>query len=90
MPTDTRDQLDTIISHLARMDKRDRLRTWGGFVRALIGLIPIILLVLSTWYFYKHSDELLQKITREAAKQASTMAPSEDMMKKLEKYLPKK
>lgn len=67
------EKMDLILVYLHRMDKRDRLRTWGGFVRGLIGLIPIILLVWSTWYFLKHGDELMMKMTKYAAESAAGM-----------------
>jgi hypothetical protein len=77
-------QLDVLISHLARMDRRDRLRTFGGFIRGLLGLIPLILLLLSTWYFYKHSAEIMQQVTEQSAKAAAkyTQSGSEALMRK--------
>ena len=68
------DKLDIIIEHLRRMDKRDRLRTWGGFFKGMISLIPIIVLLGSIWYMVEHGDELLQKIAQQAAKEASAIA----------------
>lgn len=53
------------------MDKRDRLRTIGGFFRSILGLIPLLFFIFSAWYVYEYSDELLKKITEEAAKQAA-------------------
>ncbi|MEK7591191.1 MAG: hypothetical protein AAB489_03220 [Patescibacteria group bacterium] len=64
-------RLDKIVEHLERMDRRDRLRTWGGFVRSLIALVPMIIFLLSAWYLYNNTDEMLKKITEEAAKQAA-------------------
>ena len=84
------DKLDIIIEHLHRLDARDRLRTWGGFFRGLIGLIPIAVLLLSIWYMYEHGDELLQKITQQAAKEAAAMAGDNtgELMKKIELVFP--
>lgn len=53
------------------MDRRDRLRTIGGFFRGIIGLLPIILVLASAWYVYQNSDKLLKQVTEEAAKQAA-------------------
>ncbi len=64
------DKLDFIIMYLERMDKRDRLRTWGGFIRGLLGLIPLAIMLASVWYLINHGDEFLQKITEQAARQA--------------------
>ena len=63
-------KMDTIIEYLERMDKRDRLRTIGGFVRSLLGMIPLLLTLWGVWYMFSHGDEILQKITEQAAHQA--------------------
>ncbi|MEK7218714.1 MAG: hypothetical protein AAB728_04585 [Patescibacteria group bacterium] len=73
MPPETSDdKIDTIIYHLERMDRRDRLRMWGGFFRGLIALIPILIFLFATWYSIRHMDEIIQKVTSEAAKQAAS------------------
>lgn len=74
-PRTTEDKLDLIVRHLERMDKRDRLRTWGGFFRTIIGFIPLVIFLFSAWYFYNNADEILKKITAEAAEQALKMTP---------------
>ena len=56
--------------HLERLDRRDRLRTWGGFFRGLLAIIPIAILIFSTWYAYAHLDELLKKVATQAAQSA--------------------
>lgn len=68
------DRLDIIIEHLRRMDKRDRLRMIGGFFKGILGLIPIAVMLASIWYVFVHGDELLQKITQQAAQQAASFA----------------
>ena len=72
------------------MDKRDRLRTWGGFFKGLIGLIPIVVMLGSIWYVYEHGEELLQKITQQAAKEAAAMTSDSagDIMKQIELVFP--
>lgn len=71
----TEDKLDAIVMHLERLDKRDRLRTWGGFVRTILGFIPLIFFIVTAWYFYNHTDEILTKITEQAAEAALKMTP---------------
>jgi hypothetical protein len=63
--------LEQILVHLERMDRRDRLRTVGGFVRTIISLVPMVIFLASMWYVYKHTDELITKVSQEAAKQAA-------------------
>jgi len=53
------EKLDVIIKYLHRIDKRDRIRMWSGTIHSLMTLIPLILTLLSLWYFYTHSAELL-------------------------------
>ena len=65
------DTLDQILEHLKNLDRRDRLRTWGGVFRSILGLIPIVIFIYSMWYFYQHGDEVLEKIARQAAIQAA-------------------
>ena len=65
------DKLEDILQCLERMDRRDRMRTIGGTIRSLLHLIPLLLILWSTWYFYEHSDEVLRTISGVAAEQAS-------------------
>ena len=67
----TDDKLDQILHHLAAMDKRDRLRTWGGFIKGIIGLVPAIVFIWGMWYFYQHGDDIMAKIAKTAAEQSS-------------------
>lgn len=85
----TNDRLDVIISHLERMDRRDRLRTVGGFLRSLLTLIPLVLFLGSAWYVYTHSTEIIARITAEAAKQAAGVAggQGEEWQKTIEQYM---
>ncbi|PIR48690.1 hypothetical protein COU80_03225 [Candidatus Peregrinibacteria bacterium CG10_big_fil_rev_8_21_14_0_10_55_24] len=71
--TSVEEKLDEIVLRLKHLDRRDRLRTIGGFFRGVIGLIPIAVLLLSVWYFYEHGDELLAKIAQQAAEQAASV-----------------
>ena len=67
-PASTNDKLDVIIDYLHRMERRDRIRLTGGTLRSLIALIPIIIVVGSTWYFYLHSNEILTQIIEQSSK----------------------
>lgn len=83
-------QLEEILEHLRRMDQRDRLRTWGGFFRSMLTLIPIVFFVWSLWYFYKNSAEIMKTVANQAASAAAeyTQKQSKDM---LDQYMfPKK
>ena len=82
------DKLDQILTHLQNLDRRDRLRTWGGFFRGIIGLIPAIAFLWGIWYFYQHGDEVLAKIAKEAATQAAevTRMGSEGIFDQLKNF----
>jgi len=86
----TDDKLDIIIGFLRRMDKRDRLRMWGGFFKGMLALIPLIIMLASIWYVFAHGDELLQKITQQAAREAATITgeSTEGIMKQIELVFP--
>ena len=81
--------LEQILLHLERMDRRDRLRTIGGFVRTLIAVIPVIIFLWGSWYAYMHYDELLRKVAEESAKQAAkyTQQQSAGMVEQVQKMI---
>lgn len=64
-------QLSEILEHLRRMDARDKLRTWGGFIRGIIAIVPLILLLWSAWYFVEHGAEMMKMIADTAASSAA-------------------
>lgn len=64
-------KLDEVVEHLRRLDRRDRLRTIGGFVRSLFAIIPLIFFLWSAWYLVQHGDELMKKIANTAASSAA-------------------
>lgn len=80
------EKLDMILIYLHRMDRRDKLRTVGGFFRGMLGLIPLALLLWSTWYFIEHGDEFMKQITTEAVKQSAEYSQG-SMMEQLEEYM---
>ena len=79
------DQLEEILDILYQMNKRDRLRTMGGFFKGLISMIPIIVLLASLWYAYEYGDVLLEKVSESAARQAAkvTQQGSADIMDRI-------
>jgi len=92
MPTDTRpktndEKLDAIVQHLEQMNKRDRLRTIGGFIRGLLGLIPLVVLLWSLWYFAQNGEALMKMIANQAASSAAqyTQGQSQGLLDELTK-----
>jgi hypothetical protein len=73
----TEQKLDQIIGILERMNTRDKIRTWGGFVRSLLHLIPLIIVIWSAWFAYAHWDELLKEISKAAAEQSAAVMQSQ-------------
>lgn len=71
MPKTTDGKLEEMLLHLRRMDKRDKMRMWGSFVKGIIGIVPAIIFLWGTWYLYQNGDAVLQKIAAEAAQQAA-------------------
>lgn len=76
-PTSIEGKLDLIITHLQHMDRRDRIRMWGGGIRSAIAIIPIILFLVSTWYFATHAAEIMKSITDAAAASAANYTKSQ-------------
>ncbi|MDD5054654.1 MAG: hypothetical protein PHZ00_00105 [Candidatus Peribacteraceae bacterium] len=70
-PMNNDEKLDAIVLYLDQMNKRDRLRTVGGFIRGLIGLIPVVVVLGSLWYFASHGEELMKMIANQAASSAA-------------------
>lgn len=92
-PTTTTDQkLEAILEHLQNMDRRDRIRTWGGFVRGVISIVPVFVLLWSVWYTYEHGAELLEMISKQAAKQAAEVTKDSalNMQERFQEYFPTK
>jgi len=86
-PKNTKEQLDLILHYLNKINKRDRLRTIGGFFRGILGLIPIAVMLFALWYAYAHGDELLEKITKMAAEQATSMTTESINMDAIQKLI---
>jgi len=54
------EKLDVIITYLHRIDRRDKIRMSWTTIHSLLTIIPLILTILSLWYFYMHSADLLK------------------------------
>lgn len=66
------EKVDVIIAHLERLDRRDRLRMWGGTVRSVIALIPMLFFLWSAWYLYAHGTEIFDLMLQQSARSAAT------------------
>ena len=71
MPESTDEKLAEILLHLRRMDKRDRVRMWGSFVRGIIGILPVVVFLYGAWFFYQNGEDFMQKMIDASAKQAA-------------------
>lgn len=75
--------VEEILAILHRMDRRDRARMVGSVIRSVIGLIPLLLLLWSTWFLIVHGQEFIQQITEQTVKNTigvGTSAPSLDKL----------
>ncbi len=72
--TNIEQKLDAIIEYMQRMDRRDKWRMIGSFIRSAITIIPVIIVIWSSIYFAQHWEEIMKSITDmsvTAAKQAA-------------------
>ncbi len=78
-------KMDTIILHLERIDRRDRLRMWGGVLHSLLTIVPIVFFAWSTWYLYAHFDEIMGAMMEQSAKSAAAATGQgyEDILRQL-------
>ncbi len=88
-------QLTEILELLRRMDKRDRLRTWGGFFRSILHLIPLIIIIWSSWYAFANWETLLKEVSKAAAEQSAAIMQkqgngiSKQLQEQMQKLMPK-
>ena len=93
-PPTTDEKLDVIVAIPQKMDRRERWKMWGAFIRGTLSLIPVIIVVAATWYTIVNGDALLKKITALAAEQAGRVAAQNagslvDQFNQFNKYLTK-
>lgn len=95
-PVSANAQLAEILELLRRMDKRDKLRTWGGFFRSILHLIPLALIIWSTWYAFANWETLLKEVSKAAAESSAAVMQnqgsgfSKQLQDQLQKMMPKK
>lgn len=85
-PKTVEEKMDVIIAHLERIDRRDRMRMWGGVFHSILTIVPIVFFAWSTWYLYAHFDEVMGAMMRQAGASAaaSTGQGYEDIMKQIQ------
>lgn len=71
IPPTTDAKLEEILIILRKMNKRDFWRSWGSTIHSALTLIPIALLLWSTWYFANHAQEIMKMMAEAAAKSAA-------------------
>ena len=86
-PSDT-DLLRQIVERLDRLDRRDRLRTWGGFFRSLLGIAPALFFLWAAWYGVTHIDDIIRKVAAESAKATAqyTQQQTSNFVEEMQKY----
>lgn len=74
-----------MIWHLERMDRRDKMRMWGGALHSLLTIVPIVFFAWSTWYLYAHFDEIMSQMMRQSAQSAAeaTGQSYDDVLKQI-------
>lgn len=74
LPENDSERLDRVIYYLEKMDKRDRARAWGSFLKVLIvwGVV-----IGSTWYALKYGPALIDQMTKKVLNQAAEQSQVE-------------
>lgn len=90
-PTDTGESLQEIVAILHRIERRDRVRTWGSLLRSTLGLLPLVIFLWSLYYVYQNGEALMKQIIRETVSQTASFTPDSDsgFLKELERLFPK-
>lgn len=63
------ERLDQMISLLDHMNRRDKWRTVGGFIKGAVTVIPTLILLLSSVYLYLYGSDLIQYLIKETTAQ---------------------
>ena len=85
-PKTVEEKLDVMIWHLERMDRRDKMRMWGGLLHSLLTIIPMVFFAWSTWYLYTHFEEIMATMMRQSAQNAAEVTGQsyEDILKQIQ------
>lgn len=79
-------RLDKMIEILERMNRRDKWRTIGGFLRGLIVVIPTLVIILSSIWLYFYGSNLVQDFIQQTTNQAAQQAQESFMDRMLEGF----
>jgi hypothetical protein len=79
-------KLDAILAFMHRAERRDRWRTAGGFVRGMLGVIPLAVLLGSLWFFYENGEEFMNNLMDRTI-QKSAEYSQESLLDQLEGYM---
>ncbi len=63
------ERLDHVITVLDHMNRRDKWRTVGGFIKGAVTIIPTLILLLSSVYLYLYGSDLIQYLIKETTAQ---------------------
>lgn len=72
------ERMDQIVHYLHRMDRRERWRSVGGGIHALIAFIPTVLFLGSIVYFYYYGDDLIEEMMNRAVRQVTFQSSAPD------------
>ncbi len=90
--------LEQIAAYLHRQEVRDRTRLAWGTVRALFGIIPLVLFLYGAWYFSVHGTEMIQQMTEQtmrnmlgggsaSSKASSKASSSQSFLEQIQNYM---
>ncbi len=79
--------LTAMLSEIQALNRRDRLRTIGGFFRGLLAMIPTAIFLYGLWYFSVNQDSVVKYIMDRAAVSASefTTKANQQLMQEFQK-----
>ncbi len=66
--------LSAMLSEIQALNRRDRLRTIGGFFRGMLAIVPTAIFIYGLWYFSANQDSVMKYIMDHAATSASEFA----------------
>lgn len=83
------ERLDTMVEHLRRIDRRDRLRMVGSTFKGLISLGMLGFVIWSSLYLALHMEDFIKMATEQAAKATMEYSKtgSEDLMKQVQEMM---